>query len=76
MTTIDARDEAREPDQADGHPGEAEQALDAVDRHPRPGRAPDAQDRVGGRDDEERRGDDDAQLDQRAAEAACRARAP
>ena len=57
----------RAPIEADGHPGEPEQALGRGRRHPRPGRAPDPQDRVGGRDDEERRGDQDAQLDQRAA---------
>ena len=44
------------------------QALAAIDRHPRPGRAPDAEDRVGRRDDEQRRGDQDAQLDERVAE--------
>ena len=39
---------ATQPDHADDDPGQPEQALPAVDRHPRPGRAPDADDRVSG----------------------------
>ena len=40
---------------ADGHPGESEQTLRPIDRHPGPGRSPDAHDGVGGRQHDERR---------------------
>jgi hypothetical protein len=55
--------------EVDHDPGDAEQAATPVDWHPRPRRAPDAQRRVRGRDEQERRCDQHAQLDQPAAEA-------
>ena len=67
-TAIDAATKAPQADQADRHPGEPEPALAGIDRHPRPGRAPDAQDGVRRRDDEERGRDQDAQLDERVTQ--------
>src|SRR3954453_705171 len=61
-------DERGKTDQAYGDPGEPEQPLGPVDRHPCPGRAPDPEHRVCSRDDEERRGDQHTQLDQGAAD--------
>ena len=50
-------------------PREAEQPAPAVDRHPRPRRAPDPERRVGGRDEQQRGGDEHAHLDEQAVEA-------
>ena len=66
-TTIEAATSAASPIRLTTTQARRKSPFDAVDRHPGPGRAPDPQDRVGGRDDEQRRGDEDAQLDEQAA---------